>query len=51
MGNKNSIYTRERPGVVAFVNIFMKVSAAVGHYVIVPPQSFHILVESHSIFD
>jgi hypothetical protein len=37
------VNTGERPRVVAFVCMFMTVSAAAGDYAIVPPHSFHIL--------
>jgi hypothetical protein len=33
---------RGRPGICAFVNVFMAVSVAVGHYAVVLLYSFHI---------
>lgn len=35
-------FVRERPEVVAFVNVFLMVSAAGGHYATVAPYGFHI---------
>ena len=43
---------RERPEVVAFVNVFLPVSVADGHYPLLPPTVLTSPVyESHCIFD